>query len=147
MENTFEIFKGDSEAHREPTPASAEAYARFIIKCAPRSMTERLDVARQFGWETDEVTDTIFFREYQKERAIILFPHLADKIRKSWNTLIIPEVDKAEENFTVLTGLALKKPSLSLDELSSFLTELSSAATKVDVSLANMTEQEQELQQ
>ena len=144
MEETYEILKGTQVAHREPTPASAEDYAKFLIRCATRSMTERVNLANQFGWESDEVKDEIFYMDYQVKRAQILFPDLSAKISKDAKHLIVPEVDRAEVNFTKLIGLAVSEPSLTLSELTSFLTQLSSVSQTVDLTLTDTRGQEAE---
>ncbi len=140
MEEKYKILEGIEAAHREPTVASAEAYAKFIIKCAVRPMSERLEVARQFGWDAKEVKDEIFFAQYQEERTKILFPDFEKEIEKGANKLFIPEVDRAEVNFTRLTGIALNEPSLSLSNVERLLTKLISTASKVDLSLMDFRE-------
>lgn len=133
----FEILKGQSLEHIAPTIDAAEKYARFIIKCAPRTLTERHEVARQFGWPLEEVKDEVFYNEYQQRRARLLFPD-ADID----NTLNVSEVDRAEANFTHLTGLALKEPGISYRSLADSLTQLITLAKKVDLSLTDTTSPE-----
>lgn len=144
MKDKFEILTGIEEPHREPTVESAEAYARFILKCATRQLSERHEVAKQFGWPIEEVEDKIFYSDYQKERALILFPSLAKEIKASPTMLIVPEVDRAEANFTKLTGIALNEQSISLNELGNLLTLLTSTESKVDLSLTDSREQKED---
>lgn len=132
----YKILPGIEAEHIDPTPANAEAYARFIITAAPRPMSERLEVARQFGWESSEVKDEIFFGDYQARRASLLFPDHKKAIGTG-GALSIPEVDRAEANFTRLTGLALREPSLSLSELGEFLTQLSLTSSKVGLKVTH----------
>ena len=124
----------------KPSIRNAREYAKLIIKCAPRMMQERLAVASQYGWDAKEVKDEVFFEEYQKLRACILFPHNKKDIERNIDNLNVSEVDKAEVFFTKATGLALKEPSLSLTELGDFLTQLHTASQTEDTSPADSSE-------
>ncbi len=138
----YQLFTNKEENYEvaEPSNKAAKDYAKLMIKCAPKSMQERLELANQFGWDAKEVKDEIFYEDYQRERASILFPHIKSEIKKNVDFLNVSEVDKAEGFFTKATGLALNEPSLSLSELSRFLTQLHTQAQKVDVSLTDSRE-------
>ena len=103
-------------------------------------MSERLELATQYGWDTNEVKDEIFFDEYQKRRAGVLFPHHINEITQNTDFLNVSEVDKAEGFFTKATGIALRPPSVSLSELGSFLTALATQSKTEDTSPAGTTE-------
>lgn len=142
MKETYKILPSVEAVLAEPTIQSAEVYARFIVKCAPRQINERLGLARQFGWDAEEVKDEIFYAQYQKERAKILFPNYVDAINAGSGSLDVSEVDQAEANFTKLTGIALSEPSISLNELEQLLAQLISTSSMVDINLTHTNEQE-----
>ena len=110
----YQLFTNKDESYDVVSPSikAARDYARLIVRCAPRSMQERLELATQYGWNAKEVKDEVFYEDYQKERASILFPHLRKEITQNIDNLNVSEVDRAEGFFTKATGLALKEPSL-----------------------------------
>ena len=97
----YQLFTNKEESYEcvEPSNKAAKDYAKLMIKCAPRPMQERLELARQFGWDAKEVKDEIFYEDYQRERSYMLFPHMKSEIKKNEGFLNIPEVDKAEKVF------------------------------------------------
>ena len=142
----YQLFtnKEDKFECADPSVKAARDYAKLMIKCAPRPMQERIALANQYGWDTKEVKDEVFYEDYQKERASILFPHNKKDIERNVDNLNVSEVDKAESFFTKATGLAMNEQSLSLSELSRFLTQLHTQSQTVDVKLTDSRGKEPE---
>ena len=98
----YQLFTNKEESYEcvEPSNKAAKDYAKLMIKCAPRPVQERLELARQFGWDAKEVKDEIFYEDYQRERVLyIVSSHVRSEIKKNEGFLNIPEVDKAESFF------------------------------------------------
>lgn len=133
---SYKIFEDDDTGYecRKASVAAAEEYARFIVKCAPKKMQDRLEIASLFGWDASEVKDEINFGDYQTGRARLLFPALSARIDKEHASLFVPEVDRAEQNFMTASGIATTGPALSLEDLSAFLTQLVQSTEQVTVS-------------
>lgn len=128
---TYRLFV-DSETLYERRPASigaAREYARFLVRCASVPATERYGIASAYGWPPEDVSDDVKHDEYQQRRAMLLFPLAAQEIAKRADAVNVEEVAKAETNFTRATGIQLRAPSVSFDDLSSFLTQALSSTS------------------
>lgn len=119
---------------RPATIGAAREYARFLIRCAPVSAVDRYGIAESYGWPAEDVSDDIKYEEYQRQRAAILFPDAAKDIAKRFDAVNVEEVAKAEANFTRASGIQVRAPAVSFDDLSAFLTQALSSTSQIQVS-------------
>jgi hypothetical protein len=132
---TYRLFV-DSDTLYSRIPASigaAREYARFLIRCVSVPATERYAIASAYGWPSEDVSDDVKHDEYQSRRAVLLFPSAAQEIAKRADAVNVEEVARAEANFTKATGIQLRAPAVSFDDLSTFLTQALSSTSQIQL--------------
>lgn len=122
----YQVFtnKEDRYDMTGPSVGAAKAYSEVFVKSAMRTMTERVELAAKWKWDASKCKNEIGFEEHNRQRTIVLFPELKKELNDDTLFINVAEVDRAEENFSKLTGLAFREPSVTLSDLGDYLTQL-----------------------